>query len=56
MNPKLAQVLAKEAGIGTLNLYDGANVTKEQMKKKTTFLELMEANLENLRRGLECDK
>jgi len=55
MNPKLAQVLAKEAGIGTLNLYDGANVTKEQLQKKTTFLELMEKNLENLRRGLGCD-
>ncbi len=55
MNPKLAQVLAKEAGIGTLNLYDGANVTKDQLQKKTTFLELMEKNLANLRRGLECE-
>jgi len=55
MNPKLAQVLAKEAGIGTLNLYDGANVTKDQLQQKTTFLELMEKNLANLRRGLECE-
>ncbi len=55
MNPKLAQVLAKEAGIGTMNLYDGANVTKDQLQKKTTFLELMEKNLANLRRGLECE-
>jgi zinc transport system substrate-binding protein len=55
INPKLAQVLAKEAGIGTLLLYTGANVTKDQMKNKTTFLELMEKNLVNLRRGLDCD-
>ena len=56
VNPKLAQVLAKEAGIGTLLLYTGANVTKEQVRNKTTFLELMEKNMETLRRGLECDR
>jgi len=37
MNPKLAQVLAKEAGIGTLNLYDGANVTKRSAPKENDF-------------------
>jgi zinc transport system substrate-binding protein len=56
VNPKLAQVLAKEAGLGTLLLHTGHNVTKEQIKNKTTFLELMEINLNNLRRGLGCDK
>ena len=56
VNPKLAQVLAKEAGLGTLLLHTGANVTKEQMKNKTTFLELMEINLNHLRRGLGCDQ
>ena len=55
INPKLAHVLAKEAGIGTLALYDGANLTREQIKNKITFLGLMETNLENLRRGLECE-
>ncbi|MBM4332892.1 MAG: zinc-binding protein [Deltaproteobacteria bacterium] len=56
VNPKLAQVLAKEAGISTLALSDGANLTKAQLKNKTTFLDLMETNLENLRRGLECER
>ncbi|MFH1021333.1 MAG: zinc ABC transporter substrate-binding protein, partial [Pseudomonadota bacterium] len=56
VNPKLATVLAKEARIGTLLLYTGANVTKEQRRNKTTFLELMEKNLETLRQGLECDQ
>lgn len=55
VNPKLAQVLAREAGIQTLVLSDGANLTREQVKQKVTFLYLMERNLENLRKGLECE-
>lgn len=54
VNPKLAQVLAQEAGVGTLVLHAGHNLTKDQQKEKVTFLDLMAANLENLRRGLEC--
>jgi len=55
VNPKLAQVLAQEAGLQTLVLNDGANLTREQIKQKVTFLGLMEKNLENLRRGLDCE-
>jgi zinc transport system substrate-binding protein len=55
INPKMALVLAKEAGIQTLVLHGGANLTREQIEKKVTFLELMEKNLENLRKGLECE-
>ena len=54
VNPKLAQVLAKEAGIGTLVLQTGHNLTKDQMNKKLSFLDLMRSNLVNLSRGLEC--
>jgi zinc transport system substrate-binding protein len=54
VNPKLAQILAKEAGIGTLVLQTGHNLTKDQWNRKTGFLDMMESNLENLRRGLEC--
>ena len=55
VNPKLAQVLAREAGIQTLVLSDGANLTREQVKQRVTFLDLMERNLEHLRKGLECE-
>ncbi len=55
VNPKLARMLAEEAGTGALPLYDGANLTREQRAKKVTFLGLMEANLESLRKGLECE-
>jgi zinc transport system substrate-binding protein len=54
VNPKLARVLANEAGIGTLVLQTGHNLTKDQLNKKVTFLNLMGSNLENLSRGLEC--
>ncbi len=54
VSPKLAQLLAQEAGLQTLVLNDGANLTREQKKQKVTFLGLMEKNLENLRRGLDC--
>ena len=54
VNPKLARVLAQEAGLQTLVLYDGANLTRDQLKQKVTFLELMEKNLKSLRQGLDC--
>jgi zinc transport system substrate-binding protein len=54
VNSKLAQVLAKEAGIGTLVLHTGHNLTREQLAKNIGFLDLMKQNLENLARGLDC--
>jgi zinc transport system substrate-binding protein len=56
VHPKLSQALAKEAGVGILVLNPGHNLTPQQVKQKVTFLELMEQNLKNLRRGLECEK
>jgi len=55
INPKLAQVLAKEAQIGTRPLYNGANLTRDQIRSQMTFLKLMELNLESLRQGLHCE-
>ena len=55
VNPKMALVLAKEAGIQTLVLHSGANRTRDQIRTKVTFMELMEKNLQNLRKGLECE-
>jgi zinc transport system substrate-binding protein len=55
VNPKLARLLAKEAQIGTKPLYNGANLTRDQLRSGVTFLQLMESNLENLRQGLLCE-
>jgi zinc transport system substrate-binding protein len=51
---ELAKVLAEEVGARTLALNPGANLTKEQLKSGKTFFDIMEANLENLKDGLNC--
>jgi zinc transport system substrate-binding protein len=55
VSPKLARVVAEEIGAGTLVLNPGANMTKEQFDRGLTFFSILEQNLENLRKGLECD-
>jgi len=55
VSPKLARVVAEEIGAGTLVLNPGANMTREQFDRGLTFLSILEENLENLRKGLECE-
>jgi zinc transport system substrate-binding protein len=55
VSPKLARVVAEEIGAGTLILNPGANMTREQFDKGVTFLSILEENLRNLRKGLECE-
>lgn len=54
MRDKLAKVLAEEIGARILVLNPGANLTKEQLKSGRTFFDIMEANLEKLKDGLDC--
>lgn len=54
VNKKLAQALAREAGVSVLLLSPGANLTPEEAKEKVTFIDLMERNLTNLKKGLAC--
>ncbi len=51
---ELARVLAREIDAKILLLNPGANLTRAQLKAGTTFIQLMEANLENLIHGLSC--
>lgn len=55
VSPKLAEVVAEEIGAATLVLNPGANMTQEQFSAGVTFLEILEENLESLRKGLECE-
>ena len=55
VSPKLARVVAEEIGAQTLILNPGANMTKEQFNRGVTFLSILEENLENLKKGLECE-
>jgi len=54
VSDRLARVLAREVGAGTLVLHTGANLTEDQLRSGITFLDLMKINLENLRHGLSC--
>jgi zinc transport system substrate-binding protein len=54
VSDELAKVIAKEVGAKILVLNAGANISQEQLKSGTTFLEIMEKNLEILKHGLCC--
>lgn len=50
--PKIANSIAEQTGVKTLKFSTLHNVTKEQLERSVTFVELMRENLENLRQGL----
>lgn len=54
INPRLAQMIAKESGAGLLKLNNGHDVSAASIQKGETFISLMEKNLEHLKKGLEC--
>jgi zinc transport system substrate-binding protein len=54
VHPKMSQTLAKEAGVSVLILNPGGNLTADQARRKLTFLDLMEKNLQTIQMGLEC--
>jgi zinc transport system substrate-binding protein len=55
VSDELAKVIAEEIGAKTLMLNPAANLTVEQTKAKTTFLEIMNQNLASLKKGLSCE-
>jgi zinc transport system substrate-binding protein len=54
LSPKLANTIAGESGARVLPLSGAHNITKEDMNNGVTFLSIMEENLENLKKGMEC--
>ena len=56
VSPKLGRVLAEEVGARTLVLNPGANLTEEEFVGGLTFLAILQGNLENLKKGLECEE
>jgi zinc transport system substrate-binding protein len=54
LSPRLAETIARETGAAILPLHGLHNLSKEDLARGVTFLSLMEANLKNLRIGLEC--
>ena len=54
INPRLAQTIAKETGVGLLKLNNGHDISKADMKNGESFISLMEKNLINLKKGMKC--
>jgi zinc transport system substrate-binding protein len=52
---KMAKILAGEIHADLLVLNPGANLNKGEWASGLTFIEIMEENLKNLKRGLLCD-
>lgn len=54
ISPRTAQIIAEETGATILKLHGVHNVGREDMERGATYLSLMELNLENLQKGLQC--
>ena len=54
LNPRVAETIARETGAELLQLSAAHNLSKEEMEQGVTFIDIMEQNLKNLSRGLEC--
>jgi zinc transport system substrate-binding protein len=54
ITPRVAEIIAKETGASLLPLHGAHNVTREELAQGVTFIGIMENNLQNLKKGLEC--
>ncbi|MEW6116521.1 MAG: zinc ABC transporter substrate-binding protein [Nitrospirota bacterium] len=54
ITPRVARTIAGETGASLLMLHGAHNISREEFERGTTFLDLMEKNLENLKVGLQC--
>ncbi|MDD5225375.1 MAG: metal ABC transporter substrate-binding protein [bacterium] len=55
IEPRVADILSRETGAKLLLLHGAHNVSREEIGRGITFLELMENNLRNLQIGLQCN-
>jgi zinc transport system substrate-binding protein len=54
LNPRIAEMIARETGAGLLRLHGAHNISKMDFDRGVSFISLMEENLKNLRTGLQC--
>jgi zinc transport system substrate-binding protein len=54
IEPRVADILSRETGATLLLLHGAHNVSRDELDRGVTFLELMENNLRNIKMGLEC--
>lgn len=54
LSPRVAEMIAREAGVTVLMLHGAHNVSREEFSAGITFPALMEKNLASLKTGLGC--
>ena len=54
LNPRVAETIARETVAQLLKLSAAHNLSKKELEQGVTFIDIMEQNLKNLSRGLEC--
>ncbi len=54
ISPKVAETLSRETGAGLLILKGAHNLTAEEFTRGITFIDIMNENLKNLKKGLQC--
>ena len=53
VDPRIAEVIAKETGARLLLLHGAHNISRDELERGVTYLEIMERNLANLKLALE---
>jgi zinc transport system substrate-binding protein len=54
LDPKVARTISQETGAKLELLHGAHNVSKDELRRGVTFLDIMEDNLKKLKVGLEC--
>mgnify|MGYP001034623774 CR=1 FL=1 len=54
ITPRIAETISKETGVQLLMLHSAHNISKDDFATGQTFLAIMEKNLMNLKKALEC--
>ncbi|MDD5131038.1 MAG: zinc ABC transporter substrate-binding protein [bacterium] len=54
VSPRVAETLAQETGVRLLELSAAHNVSREELDRRVTFIDIMKVNLKNLKLGLSC--
>jgi zinc transport system substrate-binding protein len=54
LSPRVAELLSKESGAHMLFLNGIHNISRDEFEKGISFVTIMEKNLQNLKRGLQC--
>lgn len=52
IEPRVAKIISEEANVEMLLLHGAHNVSKDEIESGTTYVEIMTANLERLKKGL----